>query len=247
LTKRFSKISKFKMSFPFRFFNPRQLLNISLLIGPYGKLSSPSRWFNGLSLKKLIASKHGINFGAMKSRIPEVLNTQDQKIDIAPSVFLEGMRNLNEQIEFNPKERNTNEFTLIGRRHLRSNNSWMHNVKELVRGKNRCTAMMNTADAKALNLKNNELILVKSKTGEIEIPVEITNDIMNGVVSIPHGFGHHKKGTRLSVASQKNHAGVSVNNITDQNRMDKVTGNAAFSGQKITVSKYSNVKTLANG
>jgi len=241
LTKRFSKISNYKSSLPFKMFNPRQLLNLALMFGPYGKLSSPSRWFNGLSLGKLISSKHGINFGGMKSRIPEVLNTQDGKIQIAAPVFLEGLKELKNTIDTKQKPRETNEFLLIGRRHLRSNNSWMHNVEELIRGKNRCTAMMNSEDANALNLVDGEVVSVESATGKIEIPLEVTNNIMSGVVSIPHGFGHGKKGTRLSVASDGHHAGVSVNNITDHNRLDKVTNNAAFSGQKITVSKSSTI------
>ena len=115
----------------------------------------------------------------------------------------------------------------------------MHNVEGLVKGKNRCTAMMHTADAAALDLENGETIVVQSDTGTIEIPVEITNSIMPGVVSIPHGFGHHKKGTKLSVASKGHHAGVCVNNITDHNRLDKVTSNAAFSGQPILIFKRS--------
>jgi anaerobic selenocysteine-containing dehydrogenase len=242
LTKRFSKLSKSKLSFPFRYLNPRQLLNLALLTGPYGKWSSPSRWFNGLSLNKVIASKHGINFGGMKPRIPEVLNTKDGKIQLAADVFLKGLEEVKLLLTELPEQRPINEFQLIGRRHLRSNNSWMHNVKGLVRGKNRCTAMMNTIDATTLGLEDAEIIVVQSSTGGIEIPVEITDNIMSGVISIPHGFGHGKKGTRLSVASDPNHAGVSVNDITDQNRLDKVTGNAAFSGQKVAVRKLSEVE-----
>jgi anaerobic selenocysteine-containing dehydrogenase len=237
LTLRFSKISNYKLPFPFRYFNPRQLLNLALLTGPYGKWSSPSKWFTGLSLKKLVDSKHGINFGGMKPRIPEVLNTKDGKIQIAADVFLEGLSDLKSILPQVRKQRPLNEFQLIGRRHLRSNNSWMHNVEELVRGKNRCTAMMNTVDASSLNLENGELIFIQSSTGKIEIPLETTDHIMSGVISIPHGFGHNKKGTQLSVASKGHHAGVSVNDITDQNRLDKVTGNAAFSGQPIIVLK----------
>ena len=237
LAERFSKVSNYKISFPHRHFNLRQLLNLALMTGPYGRLSSPSRMFSGLSLQKLIDSKHGINFGGMQPRIPEVLNTKDQKIQIAADVFLEGMKEVKTALVEALKERPSNEFKLIGRRHLRSNNSWLHNVEELVRGKNRCTAMINTTDAAILALNNEDIITVKSATGSIEIPVEITDGIMSGVMSIPHGFGHNKKGTRLSVASKGHHAGVSVNDITDQNRMDKVTGNAAFSGQKVTISK----------
>ena len=245
LIKRFSKASNYKISFPFRYFNPKQLLNLSLMLGPYGKLSSPARWFNGLSLKKLIASKHGINFGAMQPRIPEVLNTKDGKIQIAAPVFLAGLKKVKASLNEPQKQRQVHEFKLIGRRHLRSNNSWMHNVEELIRGKNRCTVMINTNDAAALALADGELVMVKSATGEIEIPVEITDSMMTGVVSIPHGFGHNKKGTRLDVASAGHHAGVSVNDITDHNRLDEVTGNAAFSGQSISIQKLTSKQTIA--
>ena len=245
LTKRFSKISNYKSSFPLKYLNPRQLINLALITGPYGKGSSFSRLFGGLSLKKLIDSKHGIHLSDLEPRIPEVLNTQDGKIQIAAEVFLEGLKNLKSALTELSKERKKNEFKLIGRRHLRSNNSWMHNVEGLVSGKNRCTAMMNTTDAAALNLENEEMVLVKSATGEIEIPVEITNKIMEGVVSIPHGFGHRKKGTRLSVASKGHHAGISVNDITDHNRLDKVTNNAAFSGQPITIHKLTQSSSKA--
>ena len=121
---------------------------------------------------------------------------------------------------------------------MRSNNSWLHNIEELIRGKNRCTALMHTEDAKALDLHNGDLVIVNSVTGSIEIPVELTTSIMKGVLSIPHGFGHDKEGIRLSAASQEGRAGVSVNNITNHLRLDNVTGNAAFSGQVVTVAKF---------
>ena len=237
LAKRFSKISKSKPSLPFRLLNPRQLLNLALLTGPYGRLSSPKKWFNGLSLKKLIKSKHGLSFGPMQSRIPEVLNTKDHKIQIAADIFLERLENLKDEIKNIKPNDALNSFLLIGRRHLRSNNSWLHNVEGLAKGKNRCTAMMHKEDALALGLEDGELVTVKSNTGEIEIPVELTTAIMRQVVSIPHGFGHNKRGTRLSVASSELSAGVSVNDITDHNRLDKLTNNAAFSGQPITITK----------
>jgi len=237
LANRFSKISSYKVPIMFKYLNPRQLLNLGLLMGPYGKWSSPSRWLNGLNLKKLIKSKHGINFGSLKTRIPEVLNTQDDKIQIAPLVFLDGLKKLKTRMNEIPTHADATKFQLIGRRHLRSNNSWMHNVKELISGKNRCTAMMNTDDASALGLKDGELIIVHSATGEIEIPVQITDKIMKRVISIPHGYGHNKPNTGLSIASQKGNAGVSVNDITDHNRLDNVTYNAAFSGQPVSITK----------
>jgi len=217
--------------------NPRQLLNLAILAGPYGKLSSPSRWFSGLNLKKVIDSKHGLNLGYMKPRIPGVLNTKDNKIQMAPPIFINGLKSVKEKLSKAVPQRDPSSFMLIGRRHIRSNNSWLHNIAGLNKGKNRCTAMMNTADAEALGLAIGELVNVKSDTGTITLPVEITDNMMPGVVSIPHGYGHNKNGIKLSVASGTHSGGVSVNDITDQNRLDEVTGNAAFSGQVITITK----------
>jgi len=236
LIKRFAKVAKTKPSPLFKWFTPKTLLNLALLSGPYGKLSSPSKLFSGLSLQKVIDSKHGIRLGALAPRIPEVLRTPDYKINIADDVFMEGLAAIKKTFE---KDMATslaaNEFLLIGRRHLRSNNSWMHNVPKLMRGKNRCTMMIHPTDAEALQIKAEQIVTVISVTGSLQIPVEITDTIMPKVISIPHGFGHDKKGSRLDVASAPENAGVSVNAITDHNRIDTVTGNAAFSGQKVIV------------
>ena len=242
LIKRFSKVSKYKSPFMFKYLNPRQMLNLALMTGPYGNFSSLKKMFNGLNLKKVIASKHGIKLSDLEPRIPEVLNTQDGKIQIAASVFMEGLKKLNTETDLS-SQKNKNDFLLIGRRHLRSNNSWMNNVKELVKGKNRCTVMINTQNAEDLELVDGEKVSVISATGQIIIPVEITDKIMNGVVSIPHGYGHARKGVRLDVAAHEDYAGVSVNDITDHNRLDAVTGNAAFSGQPVKIEKLNNILT----
>ena len=126
-------------------------------------------------------------------------------------------------------------FTLIGRRSLRSNNSWMHNSEKLMKGRNRCTALMNENDASALGLQNNEMVRVHSRVGSVEIPVEITNDMLRGVISIPHGFGHNRPNTNWKVAQQ--HAGVSANDLTDDTVIDELTGNAAFSNVSVRVQK----------
>ena len=238
LIKQFAKVSKHKPSKLFQWFNPRQLLNIALLTGPYGKWSHPKKWFSGLSLRKVINSKHGIALGPLEPRIPEVLRTKDKKINIAPAVFLNGIKKVKEELEKQANlHLNNSYFQLIGRRHLRSNNSWMHNISGLVKGKNRCTLMIHPADAEALNLVKKEVVEVRSKTGTIVIPIELTARIMRGVISIPHGYGHAKEGVQLTVASQPEIAGVSVNDITDQERIDPVTCNAAFSGQIVQIIK----------
>ena len=122
---------------------------------------------------------------------------------------------------------------MIGRRHVRSNNSWLHNSLPLVKGKNRCTMMINSQDAHALNVQEGEMVRVQSRVGEITIPVELCDDIMRGVISIPHGFGHNREGTQLSIAEGK--AGVSLNDITDDQFVDGISGNAALNGTPVTV------------
>ncbi|MEL6189287.1 MAG: molybdopterin dinucleotide binding domain-containing protein, partial [Myxococcota bacterium] len=125
------------------------------------------------------------------------------------------------------------ELVLIGRRHLRSNNSWLHNSHRLVKGPNRCTAMMNPSDAAERGLSSGQLVAVTSRVGEIHIPVEITDEVGPGTVSIPHGWGHDREGVRLSVA--RAHPGASLNDLTDPSRLDPLSGNAAFSGTPVEV------------
>ena len=119
-------------------------------------------------------------------------------------------------------------LVLIGRRHLRSNNSWMHNSQRLVKGRPRCTLLVHPSDAAARGLADGAVALLTSRVGAVEVPVEVTDSIMPGVVSLPHGWGHGRSGTRLSIASD--HPGVSINDVTDEQFVDTLSGNAAVSG-----------------
>lgn len=226
-----------------RLTTPRRLINWGLMLGPYGKLSHPKRWLTGLNLRKVIRSRHGINLGPLQPRVPEGLKTADKKIHLAPEVFLKRLsevaaKEYQDLLKQSNQTRNKNAFTLIGRRNVSTNNSWMHQVKSLSCSKQvRCTAMMNLDDAKALQLVDGEDIKVRSRTGDIILPVELTSTMMPGVISIPHGFGHKQKNTRVPIADLK--PGVSVNDITDHQRIDKLTGNAAFSGLPVTIEKIS--------
>ena len=122
---------------------------------------------------------------------------------------------------------------LIGRRHLRSNNSWLHNSHRLLKGPDRCTLMIHPTDAGPRNLSNGDIARVFNAIGKLELVVEITEDIMPGVVSIPHGYGHGRKGVKLSVASEK--PGVSINDLTDPSQKDPLSGNAVLNGTPVTV------------
>jgi len=125
------------------------------------------------------------------------------------------------------------ELLLIGRRHLRDNNSWMHNVAGLVKGKPRCTLMMHPEDAAHRGLADGAEVTVTSRVGEVRVPVAVTDDVMPGVVSLPHGYGHGRQGTRLNVAAE--HAGVSANDLTDEQALDALSGTAAFSATPVRV------------
>ncbi len=225
LTRRFSG----KQSLLDRFATPQRIVNLGLLLGPYGRLSHPKRLLSGLSLKKVIESKHGISLGPLRSRMPQALATSDRKIHLAPEVFVAGLSALSAGEE-------TDGFRLIGRRNVATNNSWMHQFAKLSRSRLvRCTVMINDTDAKRLDVEDGEMVRVISRVDQIELPAEVTDAMMQGVLSIPHGFGHTRAGTRIRNAEAK--PGVSVNDITDHLRVDALTGNAAFSGQPVQVQR----------
>ena len=212
-----------------RWLTPDRMLDLGLKIGPYGIFRK------GLSLKRLKANPNGIDLGELQPVLPAGLRTTDKKIDAAPQVYVSHLKQavipqLKAATESQPK---ANEFSLIGRRHLRSNNSWMHNSKRLVKGADRCTLMMHSSDAETLNLVDGAPVAISSSVGSVKAPLEITDEIMPGVVSLPHGYGHHRPKTKLSVATE--HAGVSINDLTDDKIVDNLTGNAAFSAQTVRI------------
>lgn len=198
---------------------PRDILDMLLQNGPYG-----------LTLSEVENAPHGLDLGPLKPRLPERLQTEDNKIHLAPDILIVDLERVRAQLG----SAGENGLLLIGRRHIRSNNSWLHNSRRLVKGKNRCTLMMNPEDARARNLGDGSMAEVSSRTGRVRVPVEITQDMMPGVVSLPHGWGHDLPGVSLSVA--KDHAGVSVNDVTDETLFDPLSGNAAFNGVPVEVS-----------
>jgi anaerobic selenocysteine-containing dehydrogenase len=185
----------------------------------------------GLTLNTLKAHPHGLDLGPLVPRLPERLFTPDKRINLVHEIYLADLERLREQRA--ARADSGDGLVLIGRRHLRSNNSWMHNSRRLVKGKSRCTLMINPADAAARELEDGATAVVSSRAGEVRLPVEITDAVMPGVVSIPHGWGHHRAGLGWSTAHA--HAGVSVNDVTDERRVDGLSGTAAFSGVPVTV------------
>ncbi|VAW25707.1 Formate dehydrogenase-O, major subunit, partial [hydrothermal vent metagenome] len=188
------------------------------------------------SISTLKEHPHGIDFGPLNPQLPERLFTADKKIELTHPLFIEDLKRLDKKLYlWETNAISEYPFSLIGRRHLRSNNSWMHNSNRLVKGKNRCTLLINSDDANSLNLKENQLVKVTSDVGQVKLPIEITTSIMPGVVSIPHGWGHHRNGTNMKIAQQ--HAGVSLNDLTNQKNIDNLTGNANFSGTQVKIER----------
>jgi anaerobic selenocysteine-containing dehydrogenase len=199
-----------------------------LRTGPYGDGFGARP--DGLTLATLEANPHGIDLGALTARIPEVLRTPSGKIELAPPAIVADVARLRAA-----GARSAPDMVLIGRRDLRSNNSWMHNVENLVRGKARCTLLMHPNDATRLALDDGDTACVRSRVGIVLVPVEVTDAIMPGVVSIPHGWGHDAEGTRMRVARE--HAGVNTNLLADEAAMDPLSGNAVLNGIPVTVER----------
>ncbi len=210
---------------PFNPEPPEVKLDMGLQFGPYK-----------LSLQQLKDNPHGIDLGALKPSLPQRLLTPDKRINITPALLVKDIDRLRKSLEI-AQLQNGFDYLLIGRRHLRDNNSWMHNSERLVKGRNRCTLMMHSTDAQNLNLDSQSIVKVSSRVGSIELPVEITDNMMQGVVSMPHGYGHARKGVQLDVATK--HAGVSINDLTDEYVLDELTGNAAFNNVAVKVEKIS--------
>ena len=202
---------------------PEQKLDLALRYGQYK-----------LSVQQLLENPSGIDLGDLQPVLPQRLVFEDKKIRLAPDVFIQDLERvrtvLKNETPFQKFQTfgKVGSFQLIGRRNLRDNNSWMHNSEKLMKGKNRCTVMMNTSDADALQVVDKQLVKVTSRVGSIELPVEITDDMMVGVVSIPHGYGHNRKGIKLDVAQR--FAGASMNDLTDEMEIDELTGNAVLNG-----------------
>ena len=205
---------------------PDRLLDLMLRTGPYGDGFGARP--DGLSLAVLEAHPHGVDLGPLEPRIPEVLRTPSGAVELAPEPIVADVPRLRAALERKP-----NGLVLVGRRDLRSNNSWMHNVENLVRGRERCTMQVHPDDAAALGLVDGAPARVRSRAGTIEVPVEVTPAIMRGVASVPHGWGHDAPGTRMAVAAA--HAGVNCNLLADEQSLDPLSGNAILNGTPISV------------
>ncbi|NRB52869.1 MAG: molybdopterin-dependent oxidoreductase [Saprospiraceae bacterium] len=240
LQKRLEKGNSFLLGLKHRILSwltPERRINLGLRIGPYGLFSK-----HKLSLQKLKDNPHGLDFGPLQPALPKRLFTKNKRINLAFPRILEDLERIPILIE--QLKNSSDTLLLIGRRDLRSNNSWMHNSIRLVKGLNRCTILMHPKDAAKRQLVNGSFVEVSSATGQIKLTVELSEDIMPGVVSIPHGWGHKLKGTKIRVAEQK--PGVNVNELTSEQLVDAPTGNAVLNGIAVEVRAVQQVTASAN-
>ena len=208
------------------------MADLGLRNGRYGDGMKSFVTNGGLTLEKLKKHKHGLDLGPLKPSLPRKLFTKDKKVNLLPEEFVADLARLNDYIQ---RSDSASPLTLIGRRDLRTNNSWMHNSQRLVKGKNRCDLFIHPETAKNYSIEHGEEVYITSDVGALKVTVAITEDIMPNVVSLPHGWGHHRKGMKISVASSN--PGVSVNDITDHSFVDELSGNAALNGVPVQLQK----------
>lgn len=204
---------------------PDVMMDFALRAGPYGDDSEFK-----VSMETLKASPSGVDFGPLKPQLPERLQTPNKRINVAVPQVLEDLLRVADEVAAEVEG-----YRLIGRRHVRDCNSWMHNFHRLVKGRDRCTLMVNPADAEKEGWQEGDRVTVSSRAGSVVTQVEITASIRRGVVSLPHGFGHARQGTQMALANDN--AGVSCNDVTDSGFIDPLCGNAALNGVPVSVSR----------
>jgi anaerobic selenocysteine-containing dehydrogenase len=197
------------------------MLDFMLRAGPYP-----------LTLDTLLEHPHGVDLGPLEPRLPEVLRTPSGMVELAPEPLVADVERLRASLA-GAADGDDGALVLIGRRHLRSNNSWMHNIGTLVKGKARCTLQVNPADAARIGLEDGAAARVSSRTGTLVAPVGLTDAVARGVVGLPHGWGHDLPGVAMAVAQA--HAGVNSNLLADDERYDELSGNAVLNGIPVQV------------
>ena len=202
-------------------------LDFALQTGPYGAAFGANP--GGLSLDVLLANPHGVDLGALEPKMPEMLRTPSGHIELSPEVFINDLKRLKESMN----GVDLDQMLLVGRRDLKSNNSWMHNIKVLTKGSLSCTAHIHPNDAARIGAVTGTALRIASRVGEVQVPAEVTDSVRPGVVSLPHGWGHSVPGTKMAVAGEK--AGVNSNILTDDQVLDPLSGNAVLSAIPVTV------------
>ncbi len=213
-----------------------RVVDALIFVGPQGPLSRDSsgrrRGRRGLTAARVRRTPGGVDLGPLEPRLAKVIRTKDKQVRLAPPTLLASARALPVESAAVSSEF---DLQLIGRRHLRSNNSWLHNVSAMVKGRDRCTALMHPQDVEARGLIGASSVRVTSRVGSIEVPLEVSEEIRPGVVSVPHGWGHDRPDTGWSTA--KKHPGVNVNVIVDSAIVDRLSGNAAVNATRVRVTQ----------
>ncbi|WP_191487410.1 molybdopterin oxidoreductase family protein [Pseudomonas sp. FEN] len=202
---------------------PAQMIDMGLRMGRYGD-ASPHK----LSVRTLEDYPHGVDLGALKPNLAPRLKTLGQRVQAAPAAIMADIARFAGQ-----QAPEVGELLMIGRRHVRSNNSWMHNYHRLVKGKPRHQLLMHPDDLASRGLENGQRVRVSSRVGMIEVEVLASLEMMPGVVSLPHGWGHARPGVKMGIASGQ--PGSSANDLTDERQLDVLSGNAALNGVPVTV------------
>ncbi|MFN5010431.1 MAG: molybdopterin oxidoreductase family protein [Gammaproteobacteria bacterium] len=224
-----------------RWLTPKRSVALGIRLGSRGAGWNP--FSRGLTLSKVAAHPHGLDLGPLEPCLPQRLKTPDRRIGLAPQALVADLQRLSRAVQLSVPTTaaatgdspETGVLRLIGRRDPRTNNSWLHNSRRFVKGPQRCTLLMHPADAAARGLAEGDVATVTSRAGSVDIAVEPSDEMMRGVVSIPHGWGHHRPGMRLQVAAA--HAGVSANDLTDETFIDELSGNAALNGVAVTIAR----------
>ncbi|WP_455358105.1 molybdopterin oxidoreductase family protein [Streptomyces sp. SYSU K21746] len=205
---------------------PERRLDLMLRLGPYGDGFGGDP--QGLTLDRVLAHPHGIDLGPLMPRVPQVLKTRSGRIELFPEPIAADLPRLRRALDERAAA-----LVLVGRRHLRSNNSWLHNVPTLNSGTNRCTLQVHPEDAARLGLADGATARITADGGALDVPVEVTDTVRTGVVSLPHGWGHSRPGTRMKVAAAS--PGVNVNQLLDGSRLDPLSGTAVLNGFPVEV------------
>ncbi|CAL9400799.1 molybdopterin-dependent oxidoreductase [Streptomyces sp. enrichment culture] len=212
---------------------PERRLDLMLRLGPYGDGFGARP--DGLTLQRLLAHPHGIDLGPLRPRLPQPLRTRSGKVELLPEPVAADLPRLARARDERPAG-----LVLVGRRHLRSNNSWMHNIPALTGGSNRCTLHVHPDDAARLGLRGAQPVRVKGPGGEVTAPAEVTDSVRPGVVSLPHGWGHDRPGTRTRHAAAD--PGVNVNQLLDGGALDPLSGNAVLNGVPVELTPLADAK-----
>lgn len=214
---------------------PERLLDLALRTGPYGDAFGARP--DGLNLDKVAAVPEGIDLGPLAPRLPELLRTPSGRVELAPAPLVEALAGAAAELASAPAPG----LRIVGRREVRSNNSWMHNLPLLAKGPQRCTLLMHPRDAQRLGLADGALAQIEGAGRSVCAPVQLDEGVMEGVVSLPHGWGHDLPGTRLAVAAQR--PGANLNALLDERARDPLSGNAVLSGAPVTVRAAATAQT----